>query len=242
MRKTQTLQSLPHPWPPWAWLWLSKPMGSHFGQNMSRVTFRQRPLGRPLGKELCRPLGKDLWIGSQHRGKWPLEEFFSRYPQALVGGRVLPPLQQVAGDQVGRTAHHGHPESTEGTPYNGLHGTPEWFCKTRRNKRYGCGCQNPDGIPFWAGAPPILVYCSWDWDVHWGCGILTHGHMVITVSQHSGVSAFKPCVSRFGWRDSSQRFDEGCLVGHVCPGIRERRELGFPGCSMGALELYEVDP
>ena len=24
------------------------------------------------------------------------------------------------------------------------------------------------------GAPPILVYCSGDWDVHWGCGILNH--------------------------------------------------------------------
>ena len=25
------------------------------------------------------------------------------------------------------------------------------------------------------GAPPILVYFSGDWDVHWGYGILTHG-------------------------------------------------------------------
>ena len=28
------------------------------------------------------------------------------------------------------------------------------------------------------GAPPILVYFSGDWDVHWGYGILTHGHMI----------------------------------------------------------------
>ena len=27
------------------------------------------------------------------------------------------------------------------------------------------------------GAPPILVYFSGDWDVHWGYGVLTHGHM-----------------------------------------------------------------
>ena len=28
------------------------------------------------------------------------------------------------------------------------------------------------------GAPPILVYFSWDWDVHWGLtGVLTHGHV-----------------------------------------------------------------
>ena len=23
-------------------------------------------------------------------------------------------------------------------------------------------------VPFWGGAPPILVYFSGDWDVHWG--------------------------------------------------------------------------
>ena len=28
---------------------------------------------------------------------------------------------------------------------------------------------------FWVGAPPILVYFSGDWDVHWGYGVLTHG-------------------------------------------------------------------
>ena len=30
---------------------------------------------------------------------------------------------------------------------------------------------------FGVGAPPILVYFTGDWDVHWGYGILTHGHM-----------------------------------------------------------------
>ena len=30
---------------------------------------------------------------------------------------------------------------------------------------------------FWVGSPPILVYCSGDWDVHWGYGILTHGQL-----------------------------------------------------------------
>ena len=27
------------------------------------------------------------------------------------------------------------------------------------------------------GATPILVFVSGDWDVHWNCGILTHGHL-----------------------------------------------------------------
>ena len=30
---------------------------------------------------------------------------------------------------------------------------------------------------FGVGAPPIFVQFSRDWDVHWGYGILTHGHM-----------------------------------------------------------------
>ena len=30
---------------------------------------------------------------------------------------------------------------------------------------------------FGAGAPPIVVYFSGDWDVHWGYGLLTHGQM-----------------------------------------------------------------
>ena len=35
-----------------------------------------------------------------------------------------------------------------------------------------------NGIPFWlVGAPPILVYFSWDWDVQGGYLLLTHGHI-----------------------------------------------------------------
>ena len=30
---------------------------------------------------------------------------------------------------------------------------------------------------FGIGAPPILVHSSGDGDVHWGYGVLTHGHM-----------------------------------------------------------------
>ena len=32
-------------------------------------------------------------------------------------------------------------------------------------------------IYFGVGAPPILVHFSGDWDVHWGYGLLTHGHI-----------------------------------------------------------------
>ena len=36
---------------------------------------------------------------------------------------------------------------------------------------------------FGVGAPPILVYFSGDWDVHWGYGILTHGHIRWTLGK-----------------------------------------------------------
>ena len=45
-----------------------------------------------------------------------------------------------------------------------------------RTEACGCGSK-PLGSHFGVGAPPILVYFSGDWDVHWGCGILTHGHV-----------------------------------------------------------------
>ena len=35
----------------------------------------------------------------------------------------------------------------------------------------------PMGFYFGVGAPPILVYFSGDWDVHWGYGLLTHGNV-----------------------------------------------------------------
>ena len=34
-----------------------------------------------------------------------------------------------------------------------------------------------NGTILGVGAPPILVYFSWDWDVHWGYRRLTHGLM-----------------------------------------------------------------
>ena len=37
------------------------------------------------------------------------------------------------------------------------------------------------GSHFGVGAPPILVYFSGDRDVHWGYGVLTHGHVQLAV-------------------------------------------------------------
>ena len=39
---------------------------------------------------------------------------------------------------------------------------------------------------FGVGAPPILDYFSGEWDVHWGYGILTHGHFEGLLFKHHG--------------------------------------------------------
>ena len=41
----------------------------------------------------------------------------------------------------------------------------------------GSGCQNRFGIPFWGSTTHFRTYFSGDWEIHWGCGILTHGQM-----------------------------------------------------------------
>ena len=40
-----------------------------------------------------------------------------------------------------------------------------------------CGCGSNQWYHFGIGAPPNLAYVSGCWDVHWGYGFLTHGHM-----------------------------------------------------------------
>ena len=53
----------------------------------------------------------------------------------------------------------------------------------------GGGC----GSHFGVGAPPILVYLGGEWDVHWGYGILTHGHQSFLRphSDHGEHSSFR---------------------------------------------------
>ena len=56
-------------------------------------------------------------------------------------------------------------------------------------------------VPFWVGAPPILVNFSADWDVHWGYGILTHGQMDQSfIVDFAGAFHFQPESCAFvGW-------------------------------------------
>ena len=50
---------------------------------------------------------------------------------------------------------------------------------------FGCG-STPMGSHFGVGAPPILVHFSGDGDVHWGYGILTHGHLGFRLTKCPG--------------------------------------------------------
>ena len=47
------------------------------------------------------------------------------------------------------------------------------------------GCGSKPMVPFGVGAPPILVYSTGDWDVHWGYGTLTHGQVIGCFSNHA---------------------------------------------------------
>ena len=55
--------------------------------------------------------------------------------------------------------------------------------RVTRGIPFGCGSN-----PFWdpilgsVNSPPILSYFSGDWDVHWGYGILTRGHLGVAQS------------------------------------------------------------
>ena len=45
------------------------------------------------------------------------------------------------------------------------------------NPKTGDGSSGAEHVALRDPAPPILVYFSWDWDVRWGYGLLTHGHV-----------------------------------------------------------------
>ena len=48
---------------------------------------------------------------------------------------------------------------------------------------------------FGVGAPLILVYFIGDWDVHWGYGLLTHGHIHTRAAQNERASVTQVLVS-----------------------------------------------
>ena len=68
--------------------------------------------------------------------------------------------------------------------------------------KYGCGCQNRVGIPFWLVGEFTThssTYFSGDLDVHWAYGILTHGHLSVGVAYLSGSDSSKGCKVHFCW-------------------------------------------
>ena len=81
---------------------------------------------------------------------------------------------------------------------------------------------------FGVGALPILVYSSGDWDVHWGYGILTHGHvaeMLALYPQTPGV--FRPVEGALG------------LPGVPCLFVRDALLLVSNQCSLRLPPFYQ---
>ena len=116
----------------------------------------------------------------------------------------------VHGDLCSRV-QTGHPRemhahlSASGLPFPGAGRSSRalwtgrgWRCK--KSMIWLCTGQNQQHH-FRVGAPPILVYFSWDWDVHWGYGLLTHGHM--SLSQDEQMDHTKLCQCAFGFAQIS---------------------------------------
>ena len=67
---------------------------------------------------------------------------------------------------------------------------------------------------FGIGAPPILVYFSGGWDVHWGYGLLTHGHVSCFLAPHVSYLG-APCQGRLLTRAKTNHFVTRILARHT---------------------------
>ena len=77
---------------------------------------------------------------------------------------------------------------------------------------------------FGVGAPPILVYFSGDWDVHWGCEILTHGHVFQWEKRKGGIRLARDC--RPGHRGGAESAGHRAFGADVGPPQSEGRWHG----------------
>ena len=76
----------------------------------------------------------------------------------------------------------------------GDHEAPNWFYSFLSGFDNNMAVGQNQWYHFGIGAPPIVVYFSGDWDVHWGYGVLTHGHMA--TRPHSNTPLV--CLARAG--------------------------------------------
>ena len=56
-------------------------------------------------------------------------------------------------------------------------------------------CGSKPTIPFWVFARHVRTYFSGHWDVHWGYGILTHGHVGKKTSAGFALVSLRPIVN-----------------------------------------------
>ena len=80
------------------------------------------------------------------------------------------------------------------------------------------------------GAPPMLCYSSLDWDVHWGYGLLTHGHMALEGCMQLIVVSTLLCVAVFGGPWARRAELRACLSCCLIPWVEQRpsRRTTFP--------------
>ena len=111
-----------------------------------------------------------------------------------LGGGEAPPLWRggggllAAGGKATYTWLLSKPNELDRSLQVGLSQTLKFVVSYRPTdthadlQTYGCGCQNRFGIPFWLVGEFTTHFrtnFSGGWAVHWGYGLLTHGHRTV---------------------------------------------------------------
>ena len=86
---------------------------------------------------------------------------------------------------------------------------------------------------FGVGAPPILVYFSGDWDVHWGYGLLTHGHVAVHPQRKSRRVGVSTNGSQFNKDTSGEVFETFGMTAKCSSNAHKIRPQGKVSFSKG---------
>ena len=86
---------------------------------------------------------------------------------------------------------------------------------------------------FGVGAPPMFVYFKGLWDVHWGYGSLTHGHISLGDSQAIGPPRPHPGAADLTWRSRLALSREAAYDGRsVHPMLRRTQPSSSRLCAI----------
>ena len=91
---------------------------------------------------------------------------------------------------------------------------------------------------FWGvGAPPILVYFSGDWDVHWGYGLVTHGQILRLARRSRWFFPYRSCTPV---STASMTHDSVAKTHHITSGVSAAQlgEYAYIRCVQSCAALF----